>query len=749
MSGEHSHGYKPGLAELIATLGTVATIVSLALDHLIVAIPFIVIVFAALCMRFRAAGRGLVERLWPCTPPPPPEATVKAVFIYGSLLDLKDLGRTISREVFKRDYVPARLKGYEKAWSVASIRLNMVTPDWRPVRNTKFVWLSIRQRAGAACAGAVVDVTEDEFKAICSRERSYRAVDVTAGIQTPAGQPWTYKHPVFSFVGLSEYADVKDALLRQDYAAKLRAGSLLHGLELDLPAEQPATIDCLDPDVWLAERSSKTAQEQVAVRDAELLKHLDFRGRMRTVNRDRKVIPTLARPVILSGTLYSRVCYVAEQAVRLVSQTLDHVLDHPEVAMRDYSFTKQEIAYAGIEKGIPSAHIPQIARVDFTVARDTVQILEVNCDSPAGMAHLDDLIDWYSTHIPAWTGEDCRPIFPERSNAICRALLEAFLARFEDFSRKKGARPAGIAIVERELEEKPAYTEFLQFCKLMKDEYRIPAVICEPKDLTFSNGELVHVSKKREKTKVELIYKRILWKDLLREDANADGILKAYSKRKVCICNSLRSRLAGNKLFFPLYGDKAQPFWCERKKHPTWKDLDRDVLMAHLPETHVLTEGARDRVERNPENFTVKPARSYQSAGVLCGPDWERDKGNWREAIEAALALGDHVFQRYCHHGHVSSRQLEPVKGIPHDVPRNWPFIVGAYVINGRCMGLEAKVGPKLPVALREMQGGHRTAVLTPGPVVESPDLTISTEEPAASSVLYRLRQGSIERPTP
>lgn len=716
MSDDNSHRFNIRMAGLIGVLGAGASILSLSLDHTGVAIALLVVAACALCVLCRQAVIDMIKRIFTRSDP---KDAVKAVFLYGSLLDLKDLEQTIGRRVYRRNYKAAVLPGYDKQWGVASTRLNMVKPDWHSAHHERFLWLTIKERPGATCSGAVVHVTNGEFAAICSRERSYRPVVVT--IENPDGQDWRDPRPVVAFVGLPHYAKLEGALVREGYLKKLDKAYRLHQLEPQLPqlpSGQANAIPCFDADKAFSDRWPDRPANARALR-----KCLLDRGRTRGLdhNGDPKVIPTLARPMIFSGILYGRVCHAAEQAVRLVSQTLDYVLEDPERAEKDFSFTRDEIEYARIEKDVPGAHIPQIARVDFTVSRDTVKILEVNCDSPAGMAHLDDLVDWYSARAHCAIGGDCKLDFPRRRNAICRALMKAFLDRFESSSGSSG-RPAGIAIVERDPEHRPAYTEFTQFSELMMTELEIPAVVCEPKDLRFIEGRLVHSSEAVGETHVELIYKRILWEDLLDVGPEADGMLEAYKDRKVCICNSLRSRLAGNKRFFPLYDGNDRPFWSEQENHPTWKNLDHDMLLAHLPATKLLTEELRNHVEQNPHKYTIKPCRSFMGQGVCCGP---HEQDMWAEHVRNAIHVGDHVFQEYCHHGYVSTRLLEPVAGTSGDVLWNWPFIVGAYVVNGECVGLEAKAGPRLPVALREQQGGHRTAILTPGPIVRpSPIVT-------------------------
>lgn len=200
MFGEKSHGFKSRMTELIALLGALAGIVSLSLDNFIAAISLLVVAVVAvgaLYVGFRPAVIDLIKRFWS---PREPQDRDKAVFVYGSLLHSKDLERTIGSPVPRHDYTPALLGVYEKAWSVASTRLNMVDQDWGPVKRDKFLWLNIKERSDKACTGAVVNLTKDEFTAICSREGSYRFENVATRIQTPKGRQWRYGDQNFALI---------------------------------------------------------------------------------------------------------------------------------------------------------------------------------------------------------------------------------------------------------------------------------------------------------------------------------------------------------------------------------------------------------------------------------------------------------------------------------------------------------------------------------------------------------------------
>lgn len=110
---------------------------------------------------------------------------VQYLFGYGSLINADSRARTGKTGMA----MPARLRGFQRAWNVAA-------------RRGKFTAVGITPQPQASCNGVLVEVPPPELSRFDARERHYERVVVPGSAlmllprdQPPPGTIWTYVMP--------------------------------------------------------------------------------------------------------------------------------------------------------------------------------------------------------------------------------------------------------------------------------------------------------------------------------------------------------------------------------------------------------------------------------------------------------------------------------------------------------------------------------------------------------------------------
>lgn len=150
------------------------------------------------------------------------------VFAYGSLLDPESAGRTLGAAPALAAYVPARLRGWRRAWTVADrVRLD---DDGREV---SAVFLDLEADVASVTPGALLRVDAAGLQALEKRERHYDVVDVTAAIEVVENAPLSPRgraHArIVTFVGRVEHRPGPEAVALDRYVTLVEDAARLHG----------------------------------------------------------------------------------------------------------------------------------------------------------------------------------------------------------------------------------------------------------------------------------------------------------------------------------------------------------------------------------------------------------------------------------------------------------------------------------------------------------------------------------------
>lgn len=157
--------------------------------------------------------------------------------------------------------------------------------------------------------------------------------------------------------------------------------------------------------------------------------------------------------------------------------------------------------------------------------------------------------------------------------------------------------------------------------------------IVDPRALEVLDGHLYY-----DKIKLDIIYRRLVTKDLMDHYDEIPALVEGLLSGKTCVIGSIKTQIIHTKRFFEVLYEP------ELRKY-----LDEESIAfieAHVPYTRPLKrhEGF-DEYLQNREAFIIKPVDYYASKGVCAGKDY--DDETWSRLLDEKLKE-DYIIQRYC-----------------------------------------------------------------------------------------------------
>ena len=274
------------------------------------------------------------------------------------------------------------------------------------------------------------------------------------------------------------------------------------------------------------------------------------------------------------------------------------------------------------------------ARLDSFLTDDAYSFVELNGESPAGIAFADSATEIFQS-MPVMKK------FAERYSVSgfegSSKMLQVLLDCFTEFNGGKPEENPTIAIVD--LKEVPTVKEF----ELFRDYFQsqgYTSIICSPDQLEF-DGEKLYF----ESVAIDIVYKRLLVNEYLPIMDEQHALLDAYRAGAVCMVNSFRGKLVHKKAIFAVLTN-------ERYSH-LFNERELSAINAHVPWTRKFRDEKtiNDGVEvdlvswtrANASKLVLKPNDDYGGHGIYIG--WNSSASEWDDAIKMALADGDYLVQ--------------------------------------------------------------------------------------------------------
>src|SRR5215203_542680 len=344
----------------------------------------------------------------------------------------------------------------------------------------------------------------------------------------------------------------------------------------------------------------------------------------------RRLSPYL-RPHFITAADWQRIKRVCETIWSALQKVKDAAVQD-DAMLDELGVTEIEKDLVRIDPGY--SQVSPTARLDSFLTEDTYSFVELNGESPAGIAFADSATEIFSS-LPVMQA------FAERYEIAglegSSKLLDVLLRCWDEFCGGNATRKPLIAIVD--LKDLPTIKEF----ELFRDYFEsngYEAVICSPEDLEFTNGKLYFGS-----VQIDVVYKRLLVNEYLPIMDKYPALLEAYRARAICMVNSFRGKLVHKKAIFAVL------------THERYSNLFNAAELAaideHVPWTRkfrrerTVNQGTDiDLVEWtrvNSSKLVLKPNDDYGGHGIYIG--WNSTAAEWDAAIETALADGDYLIQ--------------------------------------------------------------------------------------------------------
>jgi hypothetical protein len=274
------------------------------------------------------------------------------------------------------------------------------------------------------------------------------------------------------------------------------------------------------------------------------------------------------------------------------------------------------------------------ARLDSFLVDDAYSFVELNGESPAGIAYADSATEIFRV-LPAMkefakkydvVGFEGRP-----------KMLDLLLRCWDEFCGGKADRKPVIAIVD--LKDLPTTKEF----ELFRDYFEsagFNAVICSPEELDFDNGKLFFGG-----VSIDVVYKRLLVNEYLPIMDQYPALLDAYKAHSVCMVNNFQSKIVHKKAIFAVItNERFEHLFSATEvdsisKHVPWTRMFRDEKTMNGGSEIDLVEWTRT----NSHKLVLKPNDDYGGHGIAIG--WNSSSGEWDAAIDSALKDGDYLVQ--------------------------------------------------------------------------------------------------------
>ena len=342
----------------------------------------------------------------------------------------------------------------------------------------------------------------------------------------------------------------------------------------------------------------------------------------------------VARPHFVEADEYARhkqVVMVLSDAIR---KARDYLVADRE---REAEHLGQYYDWIGELVSLEPAEIDHgaIARLDAFRTGEGLRFIEFNGDCPGGTDHNDGLARLFQE---TETFRAMAKKFSFEPLMLQPATSKALLDAWKEWGGTHAPTMAVVGWFER---EGITPDSVLQGTKPLLNSGVGSIIAVEPSDLEFDGNHL-----SANGTKIDLVYRVMLTRDVLASRDDVRPLLDALAKQAVCMVNPFRSELMGHKALFALLTDPDAELGLD--------STEQDVIRQHVPWGRLFREGMTtdaagnridlvDYVVTNREDTVLKPTHEAKGDGVELG--WQHDTESWGKVVKAGLE-SDFIVQK-------------------------------------------------------------------------------------------------------
>ncbi|MDH3494896.1 MAG: hypothetical protein OEM82_15180 [Acidobacteriota bacterium] len=344
----------------------------------------------------------------------------------------------------------------------------------------------------------------------------------------------------------------------------------------------------------------------------------------------RRLSPYL-RPHFVTESDWNRTAEICDTIFGTLQKVRDAAVESEEL-LNELGVTEAEKRLIEPDPGYQQA--AATARLDSFLTEDSYSYVELNGESPAGIAFSDSARDIFLDLPVVRRFSEKYEIYGLEGRS---RLLSTLLNCYEQFLGKPPESKPVIGIVD--LKGLPTVQEF-ELCKEYFESNGYPAIICSPDELEF-DGESLKVNGR----KLDIVYRRLLVREYLPIIDQYPALFDAYKAGAVCVANSYQSLLLHKKALFAVMTDERFAHLFDEaelaaiRRYVPWTRNFREEKTRFYDQDIDLIEWTRE----NRDKLVLKPNDDYGGHGIYIG--WASDESEWNAAIEHALKTGDYLVQ--------------------------------------------------------------------------------------------------------
>jgi hypothetical protein len=381
-----------------------------------------------------------------------------------------------------------------------------------------------------------------------------------------------------------------------------------------------------------------------------------------------RVLCPFLRPNFVSPAVYEEIRGVCRGIFRAIEKAEERL---GEGLWDRVDLTPEERELAAIDPGYRRSS--PTSRLDSFITTSAYQFVELNAESPAGIAYNEVLVDIF-LELPVMKK------FQERYRLRRFRSRDRMLETLLSCHREAGGREEKPTIAVVDYEDVPTRTEHHLFREFFESK-GYPALVCDPRHLTYEGGVLRH-----EGRAIHIVYKRLLVNELLDRKDELQPLLRAARERAVTVVNPFRCKAIHKKAIFAvLTDDELQSLFTEE---------ERTAIAAHVPWTRRVRPGHTTRrgqkidlpefIRKNRDRLVMKPNDEYGGKGVFIG--WEMTDPAWEQALAQALRE-PYVVQQKVELQREEFPELSTQGGKPHLTFRDLVVDLDPFVFEGEVEG--------------------------------------------------------------
>jgi uncharacterized circularly permuted ATP-grasp superfamily protein len=252
-----------------------------------------------------------------------------------------------------------------------------------------------------------------------------------------------------------------------------------------------------------------------------------------------------------------------------------------------------------------------------------LKFVEYNAETPAGIGYGDELADMFlELHVMQEFQKHYHVHIERGMKLLTNALQRAY--------REWGGQ--GIPqIAIADWRDVPTLNEH-EISKAFFEQQGHKAILADPRDMEYRNGKLWAGD-----FRIDMIYKRVLFSELIQRMGLESPVVRAVRDRAVFITNSASAKMLAKKASLAFLSDEANAHLF------TAEELD--AIHQHIPWTRRVTDrktlyqskevDLMEFIVDHRENLVLKPNDEYGGKGVVIG--WQTSTDEWNETMQHAL----------------------------------------------------------------------------------------------------------------